>query len=79
MKKPSSKNTRHETTAAWSVFQDVAFDLGVSSRQVAIVILFSEAQRKRTKVRKARLRIPLHGDRKPEHGPVKITRLRNGS
>ena len=76
MKKRAPKQI--STVSAWSTLEDMAFDMGASSRQLAIVILFAEAQRKRTRIKRSGLRVPLHGLAQSKSGPVRITVVTRG-
>ncbi len=73
------KEKFRSTVSAWSLLDDLVLDFGVSRRRAAIVIIFAEAQRKRSRAKRSRLSIPLKGMPVPQNGPVKITRLRDGS
>ena len=58
MSKPDKFTSR---TSAWSLLDELVFDFGVSRRRAAIVIIFAEAQRKRTRVKRSGVQARIRG------------------
>lgn len=48
----------HAPVIAWD---EIRLHLEFSPRQLAIIILFAEAQRKRTRIKRSGIRIPIRG------------------
>ncbi len=74
--KPKPKPKPHDPLDAWGAVDELSQFM--SGTQLAVLILFTEAQRKRTRVKRSGIRVPLRGLPEPGHGPVKIIVVNRG-
>lgn len=70
---------RLSAVSRWDLLDERAFDAGLDATQVAIILIFSEAQGRRCRTRKSRLAVPVLGMRRSVSGPCRSLVMTDGS